>query len=75
MDNIYQNYDIPVFKIIPAPVNLNKNIYPDVNKENIDIRDIYEKETFTTNQNKIFILFITFLFTLFLYTIFLFTKS
>jgi len=77
MDNIYKNYDIPKFQLIPSPIHLNKNIYYNFNKKDIDIRDIYENEIFTNrtfhtktfHPNGIIIL------VLLLFIILLFTKS
>jgi hypothetical protein len=78
MDNIYDIYDIPVFKSLPSLINFNNNSNDNISKKlnNISIKDIYQDEPFINNNNYYFnkeyfllILFIVIIIILYLFFI------
>ena len=70
MDNIYNKFDIPVFKSLPALINFKNNTSENLNTISID--DINKDEPFINNNNSIKELYFLIIFSFLLFLLFLF---
>lgn len=75
MDNIYDIYDVPVFKSLPSLINFN-NPYNSNNLNNskklydISARNMYEDEPFTNNNKEYSYFLLIFLVILIIYILY-----